>query len=135
MDQPRRRLRGWLCHRHARGQGALTMVAKLQRKASPRRTSRASGASRKARTRTTPAVAQRANQIGRMIAIGSMVAAGMLVVIGAGAIVLLATEPTKRSGKWGGWNFADLSNSARESLRAGIPSDWRRAVSEEYLPE
>jgi hypothetical protein len=64
-----------------------------------------------------------------------MVAAGMLVVIGAGAIVLLATEPAKRSGKWGGWNFNDLSNSARESLRASLPSDWRRAVREEYLPE
>ena len=108
------------------------MVAKLQRKASPRRTTRAAAA-RKARTRTT--AAQRANQIGRMIAIGSMAAAGMLVVIGAGAIVLLATEPAKRSGKWGGWNFNDLSNSARESLRASLPSDWRRAVREEYLPE
>lgn len=104
------------------------MFAKLQRKASPRRTTRAAAA-RKA------TAAQRVNQIGRMIAIGSMVAAGMLVVIGAGAIVLLATEPAKRSGKWGGWNFNDLSNSARESLRANLPSDWRRAVREEYLPE
>jgi hypothetical protein len=112
------------------------MVAKLQRKGSPRRTSRsAAAAGRKTRTRATPTASQRANQIGRMIAIGSMVAAGMLVVIGAGAIVLLATEPKKRSGKWGGWNFADLSNSARESLRASIPSDWRRTVRDEYLPE
>lgn len=110
------------------------MVAKLQRKTAPRRTTRAAAA-RKTRTRAAAAAAQRANQIGRMIAIGSMVAAGMLVVIGAGAIVLLATEPTKRSGKWGGWNFGDLSNSAREGLRASIPSDWRRTVREEYLPE
>src|SRR6185437_1831353 len=110
------------------------MVAKLQRKAPARRTSRSTAAIRKAKPHA-PSVSQRANQMGRMIAIGSMVAAGMLVVIGAGAIVLLATEPTKRSGKRGGWNFADLSNSAREGLRASIPSDWRRAVREDYLPE
>jgi hypothetical protein len=109
------------------------MVAKLARKAPSRRTSRAAAA-RKTRAHTS-AISQRANQIGRIIAIGSMVAAGMLVVIGAGAIVLLATEPAKRSGKWGGWNFSDLSNSARDSLRANIPSDWRRSVREEYLPE
>lgn len=110
------------------------MVAKLQRKAPSHRTSRSTAASRKAKARA-PSVSQRANRIGRMIAIGSMVAAGMLVVIGAGVIVLLATEPAKRSGKWGGWNFTDLSNSTRESLRASIPSDWRRAVREDYLPE
>jgi hypothetical protein len=110
------------------------MVAKLQRKAAPRRTSRSAATTRKTKSRA-PTVSQRANRIGRMIAIGSMVAAGMLVVIGAGAIVLLATEPAKRNGKWGGWNFSDLSNSAREGLRASIPSDWRRAVREDYLPE
>jgi hypothetical protein len=110
------------------------VVAKLQRKPAPRRTSRSDARTRKPRTRAS-AVSQRASQIGHMIALGSMVAAGLLVVIGAGAIVLLATEPAKRSGKRGGWNLNDLSNTARESLRANLPQDWRRAVREDYLPE
>lgn len=109
------------------------MVAKLHRKAPARKTSRPS------RTRKTPAVSRpvpaRSAQIGSFIALGSLVAAGMLVVIGAGAIALLASEPTRRSGKWGGWNFNDLSNSARDRLRANIPSDWRRTVREDLIPE
>jgi hypothetical protein len=55
----------------------------------------------------------------------------MLIVIGAGAVVLLASEPSKRSGRRGGWTLNDLTNSAREGLRAGIPSDWQRAVRDD----
>jgi hypothetical protein len=77
----------------------------------------------------------RTAQIGRFITVGSLVAAGMLVVIGAGAIALLVTEPTRRSGKWSGWNFNDLSNSARRRLRANIPSDWRHAVRDDLIPD
>ncbi|HVZ68064.1 MAG TPA: hypothetical protein VG891_01280 [Rhizomicrobium sp.] len=76
----------------------------------------------------------RTAQIGRFIALGSLIAAGMLIVVGAGAIALLATEPTRRSGKWGGWNFNDLSNSARDRLRANLPDGWTRAVREDLVP-
>jgi len=106
------------------------MVAKLERKTPARKT---------ARPRKTRAVARRvpakSAQIGRYITLGSLVAAGMLVVIGAGAVALLMTEPTRRSGKWGGWNFNDLSNSARDRLRANIPTDWTRSVREDLIPE
>lgn len=109
------------------------MVAKLERK-SPRR-----AAARPARTRKSaprvPTAGERAARVGKIIALGSLVAAGMLAVIGVGAVVLLATEPSKRSGRKGGWNLNDLTNSARDSLRANVPSDWRRAVREDFIPE
>ena len=73
--------------------------------------------------------------MGKFIALGSLVAAGMLAVIGAGAVVLLVTEPSKRSGRRGGWNLNDLTNSAREGLRANVPADWRRAVRDDFIPE
>lgn len=109
------------------------MVAKLQRKASPRRTVRP--ASRARKSKAAPTDSSRGSDIGRMIALGSMVAAGLLVVMGVGAIALLASEPSRRSGKWGGWNINDLSNAARERLRANIPQDWRRTVREDFIPE
>lgn len=108
------------------------MVAKLERKG-PRRTTRP------ARTRKpsphVPTVSERAARMGKFIALGSLVAAGMLAVIGAGAVVLLVTEPSKRSGRRGGWNLNDLTNSAREGLRANVPADWRRAVRDDFIPE
>ena len=108
------------------------MVAKLERKG-PRRTTRP------ARTRKpsphVPTVSERAARMGKFIALGSLVAAGMLAVIGAGAVVLLVTEPSKRSGRRGGWNLNDLTNSAREGLRANVSADWRRAVRDDFIPE
>ena len=106
------------------------MVAKLERKTPARKT---------ARPRKTRAVARpmptKTAQVGRYITLGSLVAAGMLVVIGIGTVALLLSEPTRRSGKWGGWNFNDLSNSARDRLRSRIPTDWTRTVREDLLPE
>lgn len=109
------------------------MVAKLQRKTPARRAVHATRNRKPAPH--VPSVSERAARMGKIIALGSLVAAGMLAVIGAGAIVLLATEPSKRSGRRGGWNLNDIANSAREGLRANVPSDWRRAVREDFIPE
>jgi H+/gluconate symporter-like permease len=108
------------------------MVAKLARKAAPRRvTSRRKPPS----PPPVPTVSERAARIGKMIALGSLVAAGMLAVVGVGAVLLLATEPSKRSGRRAGWNLNDLSNSARDRLSANLPSGWGRAVREDLIPE
>jgi hypothetical protein len=110
------------------------MVAKLARKGGPARRTVRPARVRKP-TAHVPTVQERAARMGKIIALGSLVAAGMLAVIGAGAIVLLATEPSKRNGRRGGWNLNDLTNSAREGLRANVPADWRRAVREDFIPE
>jgi hypothetical protein len=55
----------------------------------------------------------------------------MLVVIGVGAVVLLATEPSSK--RKGGWSLGGLSNSARDQLRSNIPPEWRKAVREDFL--
>lgn len=109
------------------------MATKQARKPAPRRVARAQ-APRKARV-SAPSAAERASRLGRIIALGSLVAAGALVVIGVGAVILMATEPTRRSGRHGGWNVNDLSNAARKRLAANVPANWQKTVREDLLPE
>jgi|GEM_PF-4979304 len=115
------------------------MVTKRPRKPAPRRAARAK-TPRKARI-AAPTAAERAARLGRIIALGSLVAAGALVVIGVGAVVLMATEPTRRSGRHGGWNVNDLSNVARKRLAANVPAhwqkpaNWQKTIREDLLPE
>lgn len=111
------------------------MDTKQPRKASRRtRRSARAPAARKARLPSSVS-SQRIARLGRVIALGSLVAVGALVVIGAGAIALMATRPTRRSGRWGGWNVNDLTNAAREGLTATVPPHWQKTVREDLLPE